>query len=50
MKKDRFETTAAVVGGQIGKKEGAKVVGMVVLNPGSATGQPRIGDVAFIYE
>lgn len=50
MKKDRFETTAAVIGGQIGKKEGAKVVGMVVLNPGGATGQPRIGDVAFIYE
>lgn len=53
MKKDRFETTAAGVGGQIGRKEGAKVVGMVVLNQGAGTAGPenqRIGDVAFIFE
>ncbi|KAG0662797.1 hypothetical protein C6P46_003110 [Rhodotorula mucilaginosa] len=53
MKKDRFETTAAAVGGQIGRKEGAKIVGMVVLNQGGgAVGSEnqRIGDVAFIFE
>lgn len=53
MKKDRFETTTAVVGGQIGRKEGAKVVGMVVLNQGggaAASGTQRLGDVAFIFE
>ncbi|GAA5864941.1 hypothetical protein JCM3774_003918 [Rhodotorula dairenensis] len=54
-KKDRFETTAGGAGGRIGKKEGGKVVGMVMLNEGvrastDSSGRGRIGDVAFIFE
>ncbi|GAA5987463.1 hypothetical protein JCM10908_001965 [Rhodotorula pacifica] len=57
LKKDRFQTTAVKLGGKMGRKEGAKVVGMVLLNEGAGAtsegaekGVGRIGDVAFIFE